>query len=1086
MKNAISYFVRNPLFAWLAITFLFLAGGLAVVSMRSAAFPDVDFQQAKITTVFPGAPPADVEQLVTIPIEEKIKEVDGLEEVQSVSRQSVSEITVKVDLEEDDPAEVLEEVRRAIDQVNDLPAQVTDRPLFEERKSGSFPILEFAVYGDVSEIELYESAKLLERELEKVEGVARVDLFGSRDREWHVLVNPDALERNFLSLSEVNRSIAMRNVNIPGGTLARGKARNIRTTGEFENADEILSLPVRSNDIGGMIRVRSFATVSDTFERPEFLASVEGKPAINLLVLKKVKADILRTAARVNTAIEAAEGKAAANGAEAVEGYLPDAVSTLIINDESKRTAHRLDVVQSNALLGFALVVLILMAFLTVRDAVLTSLSLPFTLLGTLFVFPAYDITFNLVSMLGIIISLGMLVDNSIVISENIYRYREEGLDPEEASARGASELVVPIIGTYLTTIAAFAPMLVMSGLMGKFVWQIPFVVICTLSVSLIESFFLLPARVARFGKSLQTDAQPRRHVIRNAFDTGFTAIRNGFEWFVALMVRRRYISFGGIIGLLILAIFLQTQMKFNLFPREGVEAFIVKVEFEPGVRVQDTMQRMEYVENLIRRIPDDELESYTVKAGIQQQDSQDILTRVGEHLGMVQVFLTPELQRDRLAKDIIAGFEDELNQIPDAVNVFVEEVVPSPPIGAAVTLAVEGDDYDTLQKIADDVKAFLRNDLDGVRNIADDYNPGREEYVIRLDEGVAARAGVDTLQAAQLIRTAYEGNEVATIRRGTDEITIRVLYDDAHRGDVDALGAVRLVNRSGLHTELRTISRTEVRTGPESLRHFDFERAVTVTADVDDAKITSVEANAAVFEKFANISTEYPGYAIRFRGEQKSTEKSMASLARAGVVAFFAIYAILAVIFKSALKPLIISLTLPLGLIGVSIGFLTAGKALSFFAMIGMIGLAGVVVNSSIVLVDFIEQLQREGRDRYTALSEAAGIRFRPILLTTLTTMAGLLPTAYGIGGSDPVLIPMTLALAWGLSTGTFGALILIPCMFAIGYDIQDFLGRRMNGGSAGVSSAQVSAMSQDDAGASLYDEPANRGRGRTPRAGK
>ncbi|MCB1156777.1 MAG: efflux RND transporter permease subunit, partial [Leptospiraceae bacterium] len=422
MKKAIHYFVGHPLLAWLTILSLILSGIMAIFSLRSEAYPNVDFNQVKITTVFPGSPPSDIEQLVTIPIEERLREVDGLEQVRSISRQSVSEILIKVDLEEKNPAKVVNDLQKAVDQVSDLPEQVTERPLFEERKSGKFPIMELSVYGDISSHELYQAAKLAEKELEKIPGVARVDLFGQRDREWHVLVNPDKMEKHNVNLQHVIQSIKLRNVNIPAGTFSRGDARNIRTTGEFETISEILDLPVIGNEVGNTIPLKLFSKTRDTFQRPEFLASTNGFPAINLLILKKEKGDILNTVSRIKAKLKE------------FDKTLPKGTKIAIINDEGKRTENRLNVVQSNAIIGFILVIVILVLFLSFRDSIITSLSLPLTLFGMLIIFPIYDITFNLVSMLGIIISLGMLVDNSIVISENIYRYREQGLDPLEAA----------------------------------------------------------------------------------------------------------------------------------------------------------------------------------------------------------------------------------------------------------------------------------------------------------------------------------------------------------------------------------------------------------------------------------------------------------------------------------------------------------------------------------------------------------------------------------------------------------------------------------------------------------------------------
>lgn len=1032
MKRVIAYFVHHSLVVWLIIIFSILSGILALFTLRSEAFPNVDFHQLKITTIFPGAPPSEVEKFVTIPLEEKIREVSGLEEVRSTSRQSVSEIVVKIDLDEKDPDAILEDVRRAIDSVTDLPDEITERPEIKERKSGEFPVAELGLYGQSSQVNLNEVARFLERELEKIKGVARVDLFGHQDREWHILVNPLKMSNKQVTLPDIIQSIKSRNLNMPAGSFASGPARNIRTNGEFTSIQELNSLPIRSNEIGSMVMLKQIAELKDTLQKPDFLAATNGKPAINLLILKKEKADIVKTVSLLKKKLII------------INKNLPSDMHIVLINNEARRTKNRLDVVSSNATVGFILIMLILFIFLTWRDALITSLSLPLVLLVVLTIFPLYDITFNLISMLGIIISIGMLVDNSIVISENIYRHREAGLNPKDAAIKGASELVVPIIGTYLTTVAAFAPMMFMSGIMGRFVWQIPFVVICTLTISLFESFFLLPTRVALFGpKNLNSENENK---LRKWFNRIFSIVQNKFYLFVQGIVKKRYLSLLAILLIFIVAIFGMSKMRFSLFPKEGIEIFIIKVEFPPNLRASETLRKMRELQPVIESLPKSELSSYTIKAGIQQRNSQDALTRVGEHLGMVQVYLTPELNRERTSKEIIHSLKNKIIQVVGKNKLLIEEVAPSPPIGAAITLAIEGTQYKTLKKISTELQDFLHKQK-GILNIADDYNPGREEIIIKLDENRAAMTGISTLDAATIIRTAYEGFEASKIRKDLDEITLRVLYNSEYRGERRFLKDIQIRNRSGLSTPLSQISSKKIETGPEALLHYDFERAITVTADVDESVITSNIANKKVLDHFKDISLRYPGYTIRFRGEQESTQKSMASLARAGVLALFAIYAILAIIFNNALRPFPIIAAIGLGLIGIVIGFLTANKAISFFAMIGIIGLAGVVVNASIVLADFMDELTNDGSDPYDALSLAAKIRFRPILLTTLTTMAGLLPTAYGLGGSDPVLIPMTLALAWGLASGTFGALIFIPCVFAIGFDIKSFFQSRKQG---------------------------------------
>ncbi|MEQ9366363.1 MAG: efflux RND transporter permease subunit, partial [Leptospirales bacterium] len=949
---------------------------------------------------------------------------------------------------------------RTLDRVTDLPPEVTERPVFAEIKSGTFPVLEISIFGARDELELYEQGRFYERQLEKVAGVARVDVFGERDREWHILIQPDKMVRNNISLMDVSRAISGRNVDVPGGVLEADAAQNIRTSAEFETIDELGGLPVVASEIGNQIYLRELARFEDTYERPKLLARTDGKAAVNLQVLKRESADVLTLVDNVRARMD--ELKAA----QAEDSTL----QTLIVNDYSRQTRRQLDVVTNNALIGLVLVVIILLVFLNSRMAVITALSLPLVMGGALMSFPIADISLNMMSMMGLIIALGMLVDNSIVIAENVYRYREEGYSPSDAAVKGATELMVPIIGSFLTTAAAFLPMMFMSGLMGKFVWQIPFVVIVVLAGSLFESFFLLPARIAFYGG---TEAMAARgNPVRRAINGGFERVSEAFARFAGRIVRHPFRALSVVLSVLALAFFGLTQMKFSLFPKEEVEEFLITVEFPPSLRVTQTMDKVGAIENIVRKLPDTELVSYSLKGGLQQRDPNDPLQRVGEHLAMVHVFLTPEVTRTRTARDIINEMEPEIRKIPGLVNMATEELVPSPPIGPEISVSLEGPEYETLQKISAEVKDFLKTlkgpeGPDGeapklaVYGVDDDYKYGREELVVKLNQEAAAQAGIRASEVAMIVRTAFEGNEVSTLRQGTDEITLRVLYDDPYRARPETLGRLRVPNRIGLMTELRAISSRSSNVSPEALSHYNYERSIVVTASLQTDLMTSNEANAEIFKKFADIPARYPGYAVVLRGESDDTNESMASLGRAGLFAIFAIFAILAVIFNDTRKPLLILATIPLGIVGIVVGFLISGKALSFLAMIGIIGLAGVQVNASIMLIAFIDQLRREGMDAREALVQAARQRFRPILLTTLTTMGGLFPTAYSLGGSDPMLIPVTLALAWGLAFGTFGSLVFVPAVFAAYLDLSDRFARRRGG------AVSKKAMASDLSGA-------------------
>jgi multidrug efflux pump subunit AcrB len=433
-----------------------------------------------------------------------------------------------------------------------------------------------------------------------------------------------------------------------------------------------------------------------------------------------------------------------------------------------------------------------------------------------------------------------------------------KGMDPEEAAIQGTSELVVPIVGSYLTTVAAFIPMLSMSGIMGKFVVQIPLMVIITLTMSLFESFFLLPVRIARFGDIKSETTGTFFSKLRGKLDSFFESVILKFESLTRILVRRKYLSLAVIAIVFNSSLVTLTLMKFNLFPKEGIEQVMIKAEFPPHFTARETLTRLQYLEPILDRIPKKEIIGYTIKVGIQQTDSSDPLTRVGEHLGMVHLYFIPENERKRTTFQIMGELEAEIKKIPNAENVFIEELINGPPIGAAVTLAVEGKDYKKLKEIAAEIEAHLSS-IQGVKNIADDYKKGREEIILSLDSTKSATTGISVATTANFVRSAFEGNEASRFRIGKDEVRIKVQNDAQYRTSQDDIKKVNIINRNGLLTPISSFVNIRSEQGIEALLHFDYEKAITITADVDEKVVTSGMVNGSLMKQFADIEKNIP-----------------------------------------------------------------------------------------------------------------------------------------------------------------------------------------------------------------------------------
>lgn len=1017
----ISYFVDNPKVTSLIVIVIIIAGLMGAYTMNREAFPAVDFAQIKITTVYPGATPEDVEIRVTKKIEDEIREIDGVKEIRSTSQESLSEIIVEVDMDNAVQKVVVDEIQRAVDRVVDLPLELTDPPHFQEMKTTKLPVLEVSVVGEVGEMTLRETADKLKETFELTDGVSGVNKIGYRDREYLVNLDPKKMEQFHIGFQEVINTIRANNINQPGGVFeSRPYEMAVRTVDEFKNVDDLQNVVIRSNFSGQAVRIKDIAKIDDTFGQPKVITRTNGRPSIILVVRKKEFSDIIQVTASLKK--ELSDFKLS----------LPNGVEIITSSDESIRAKNRLEIVLSNSMIGFVFLLISLVLFLNFKTALVTSISLPIVILCTLFVMSALDISFNIVSMLAIIIALGMFVDNSIVISENIYRLTQDGIPLREAAIQGTKEIAAPITATVLTTIAAFAPMLVTTGLMGKMIWAIPVIVSASLIASLGESFFLLPTRVLMFGKSTKSKEL-----------TWFAKFQEIFEKMLSVLLKHKWKSIFCVNLLLLAAIlFAIFKLDFVLFAPEGTDSFAIKYQAAPGTPIEDVHEAAKKIETILLTLPKSELIAVTTRTGIHKVGARDPLERVRDNIGMILVYLTPENDRDRTADEIIA----ELRKLIPTKELFqtiqFQKVIVGPPLGKPVTITIQGDDLDTLKVAANEIKQYLKS-IDGVVDIDQDVKLGLKQLRVNLKKGVTEEVGLTVADIANTLRIAHEGVIASTIRNFKDDIDIRVLLSKEARGDRDILQNILISDQRQNLIPLHEVAIVTEEEGSEVRKHLDYRRAITVAADIDASKITSIEANKLIRQNFESFPEKYPGYDLKFGGEEKSTKESVASLARAMVIAVIGIFVILVALFKSFAKPLLVMYSIPFGFIGTIIGFALHDKSLGFLAVIGIIGLAGVIVNSSIVLVSFIENL-RENSDMSLeeCLVKGASMRLRPILLTTITTVTALIPTAYGLGGYDPMLVSITLAMAWGLMFGTILTLIIVPCGYAVLEDFQIFVG--------------------------------------------
>ncbi|MDX1957923.1 MAG: efflux RND transporter permease subunit [Leptospiraceae bacterium] len=1071
MRGVIKYFLDKSIFLNL-LTVLILLVGLykGMCSLNREAFPNVNFDIVTITTIYPGASPSEVEKLVTKPIEESIKSVDGIKEFRSGSIENRSGIVVTIDPNVKDTQKVVDDIKSAVDRTEDLPEDAK-KPLVQEITSGRNPVIEIHVGIKekdgkplTTEKEFREKVKILEEMLLDIPEVARITRKGYRDAEMHVDLNPQKMDVFQLSAQQVINALRGKNISFPGGNLSdQGKEAAIRTVGEFDTPVEIEDVFVRSNDAGRSVKLKDVAKVKEDYADKVYIEKINGLYAIGLVVIKKEKADAITLVEKTRKVKKEFEEK------------YKESLTFTEVNDISKYIKRRLDVLISNGVGGFILVVGSLFFFLGWRISLMVALGLPLAVAMTLISLDYFGMTLNLISMMGLIIVVGMLVDDAIVISENIYRYIEMGEDVLESCIKGTAEVVAPVTATVTTTCAAFGPMLFMTGIFGKFVYSIPMVVIIALLSSLFESLFILPTHVYDINKGNVHKGEIKEE------GNWYIRFRDNFY---KPVLSRALLNKTLTITIFILAwiaslVALKIHGKFKLFPG-GVEIFMAKVTAPVGLTLEETERFAQVIEMELAKFPKTEIENYSTRIGITQKDPNDPFTKRGKNFGMIMVYLTPEEQRKMDVEEVISqlrartnwmmnetalkAFEEKqaiLNKTKVSTEVFdtkevkaeipkgfedlkgklilldYEKMQGGPPVGKPVAIEIRGDDFATLKKIAEEYKEIMKK-VPGVIDIGDDYYDGKDEIRITIDESLAARAGVSVQQIALAINTAYQGTVATSIKRADEEIDVRVRFPENYRTSIKSLDRIYVTNLLGNLIPISRMTKYIKGPGIASINHLDGKRLITATANLDESTTQPAKANAEIKKLAGNLIDKYPGYRMRFGGENKDTEESMASLGRAFLVAFLIIFLILSSLFRSLVQPFIVMSAIPFSIMGVIIAFVTHNQYFSFLSMIGIIGLSGIVVNDSIVLVDFANQLRKEKPhlSTYHLLLETGLVRLRPVLLTTITTVLGILPTAYGIGGSDPFLKPMALAIGWGLAFATLLTLVLVPVLYKTTYD--------------------------------------------------
>lgn len=1011
MKSILEFFIRKHLLASLLTIMVLLLGVSALQTINKDLYPRVKLNEVYITTLFPGASSEDVEKNVTVKIEKEIKSVTGIAKFSSISVENLSLITVLIDdeLNERKINEAITEIRNAVSRVYNLPDGVEGNPKVERINTGLIPVIGVGVQGDsLSYDSLRTIAKRVQKEFEKLHQIAKVNQTGISDKEVQIELLPKKMERYAISPDEIIQILQARAVqNSIGFTRSKMNQKSVVMHEEFGSIKELKNLIIRTSFDGPAIRLGKVAKITETFVEKNSVVRVNGNDVIYFSILKKESADIIKSVNAIKNKISN------------IEKSLPEGVKLVTSADMSRYVKTSFDVVRNNGIVGFILVFIILTLFLNMRVAFWVALGIPVSLLGVVFFLPFFNVTLDVITLASMILVLGIIVDDAIVISERIYQRWEMGESPLEAATSGIRDVFWPVVTTVVSTLLAFLPIFLIPGDMGKFIFVIPLTVSLALTISMVEGVVALPSHIAIGIK--------RRPKQKSKIVSGFfIKIKTLFEKVLFQFLRFRYVMLAlftlVFIGTLFLAF---NKMSVEMFPSEGAEEFAIYLETPQGTPLEQTTLKAREIEEIIEKLPQSEIQSYTTTVG------EPGIGRSGINQITVSIDLTPYSSRERNANEIAEEVRSLSNSLEGFNMIFVDVSESGPNAEKPISLQIVGSNDSLRTLLAQDVTAFLKNQ-DGVFNIKNNDKEKTEEVLVSVKRERLPRYSLTEAEVYQYLRRAFNGEVVAQKQARDELIKYRVIFPKCYQENPKKLLNTKLINQNQRLILLQKLIRFENGENNISYPHFNGQRAFYVEASVDNEKTSAVEVVNTLSEQF-DLATDYPGTDLIIEGAAKKTKESTNDLLRTFIFAFIGIYILLVLLFDSLVQPLLVLMAVPFGVIGVILVFLGHGEPLSFMAALGIIGLSGVVVNDSLVLVDNLNKLIKESPDKpiWELITKGTSDRLRAIILTTITTVGGILPLAYGIGGADPMNAPMALALGWGLLFATPLTLVLVPCLY-------------------------------------------------------
>ncbi|MGC6425925.1 MAG: efflux RND transporter permease subunit [Akkermansiaceae bacterium] len=1080
MEKMIKWFSGNHVAANFLMLAVLIAGFTTWFQLRKEVFPETSFDAVTVSVPYPNATPEEVNNGVIIPIEEAIADVEGMKKVTSAAARNIGTVTVQVETGYQ-TRNVMDDLKTRIDAIDNF-AENAERPVLDEVIVNR-QILSLAVSADTDERSLREYAEFVkdgllsysrpklpkgkelfkevmggERPVSDIgrpfteflrgsSSIDKVELASVRPYEISIEVSEETLREYGLSLGQVAEAVRRASLDLPSGSVKTSSGEIVvRAVGKRYNGEDFNDIVVTTGPDGSELLLSDVADVIDGFEDVELVSTFNGKRTIVLHVFRVGEQDTLALAEMAKEFIGALEK--------------PQGVNITVWNDQSLILEGRLNLLKRNIAVGLILVLLVLALFLRPSLALLVALGIPVSFAGGIYMMPELGISINMISAFAFILVLGIVVDDAIVVGENVYSRIQKGEHPREASWKGTHEVGVVVIFGILTTVAAFTPMLGLSGVSGKIWPNIPLIVIPVLLFSLVQSKLVLPAHLALLQP---TSSEPKR----NPLSRLQRRISSGLEYlieayyrpFLGSCLRFRYIVWVTFISLMLICVNLAKEgwIPFEFFPKVEGEILTAKVEMPLGAPFSET-------EEVIRRLEKAALE---IKEEISDLNGDPVIVNAlatsgmqpfqggftpggpatGTHLGEVTLELTAARDRDISSDELRAIWQKKVGDLPGVVALkFSVETAAG---GNAIDVNLTGNDPEVLEEAARWATERLANGYEGVIDVSNTDRRGREEFIVRDLTAKGRALGFDLSQVMSQVRDAFYGNEVQRLQRGREEVKVMVRYPEAERKSLQNLAEMKLRTPAGDEVPLLEVVVPEYGRGPASIQRVDRFQTITLQGDVNRSGGYNSNEIVARFteEVLSKIGEKYPGVRYSFEGEQSDQRESMREMSIGFVGALMLMYVLMAIPLKSYVQPLIVMSVIPFGFVGAIIGHVVMGFNLSIMSMCGIVALAGVVVNDSLVLVDYVNRHRKTESDLYAAVVRAGTRRFRPILLTSLTTFVGLMPMLTETDMQAKFLIPMAVSLGFGILFATAITLILLPSLYLVLEDVRGLFGKLWGG---------------------------------------